>query len=1390
MNKYKSSLNKVFASIAVVTGTLAGIFGTYSGLKELIDKAFIWLNLELPSKGSSILIIMLIIIVLILIYHLIKKIKESVDERYYNEEKIRQVYLKWLGKDLENRLKSNLHRATFILLNKKEELNKVDSCLFQDYYSTTNDDKKNNFIDDYFIRDDKRILLLGAPGSGKTTTLLKILEKLHKEAMINEEYEIPIYLNLSSWGQSLKIRNVYLDNRLNLFKRQKIADLTPDIKEWIIEQLTNNHAVFQSSKILEEWLTQKKLIFLFDGLDEVNVTLRSKLLSKLNTFIKEYTTFNTKLIICSRIADYEALIETTSTKLFLDGAVSLKPFSSVQIEEYLNYTDSYIVKKIIRKDLDMQKMASNPLMLSLMVLAFRNAYIPPKITDGILSYTFKKLYLFSCFVDSMIKRKVLRDDSDFKISESMYSLDNELLESKIAKRIRRRTEKVKNYLSWLAIRLSASSRTTFYYNNIFGLLKTGRMSSNIILQTNVIFAIVLSIFIFLISSPYPLFSIIIFSFDEELKQLSVFSFMVLIIYFIDQKTKLPNSTLKKNKFEPKLLVHDIYVYFFYIFSVSYIFNGLNLFLSKDFIVTFITPIILFAINSAYIFGIGLKNREDLRNLIFINIYIILGGHVGLFILSVAAAYISLFLFILLIFSPIKLNTNENEVIKHITFMGFGGCLLSIINPLLAPLGAISFYFLVWIWFKGGYNLQLKILEEIFVEIALRITGTLPFRFRSFINYCVDALLLRDVKNGFEFNHRYIRDYFAIQHILNFEDDFYSIEKRIEITKDLVKLKDASCDVLLELVEDQDKQVRITCIEGLGDIGTSLSAQVLIKIINTTEKGLSDIALESLKMIRDYSSIPILFRFAKSNPIGSKEYNAAIYALAKMDELEVLNNVFELKSLINNKSVDEFIKRSAFLAIINLQPNSACSLLSENPELYELSDNPKIASIIIKHLDIHKYINKLMQKDHGYFAFNKSIEILESFKNMGLKINLDDIKNYIIYGDTNTKIKALKILLIFNKAKAISELNKMKLDSDKELRVFVNSISIWKNFIWKLKSFLSPFLMETLNIKNFITKINSAIFLYEERITVLSFLNKEKALNRYLKYLKSKTPPFVHRAWSAYIISHNLSSAIPDLLKILKIHHNPEIIRVLIHFNKLDLLETELFMCYLEHIPYINFVSYAKEKEFKEVFPYILEIYNAYGIRNLRHLFFEEVFKDALEINELIDELKKMTITHKSEIYPSSSHRLLIDLGVKDIIPYTVNMIVKYKYNVDILYSYFPPKITLESVLESFDYTDDYLILASALILTRVWPQKSLLKLHNLVTHEKAEVRYSVAFGLGEIGSTRSLPRLKNLLQDSVVVSVSLNVNHKYVSDAALEAIEKIGTPEAKKIIEEWRNSIN
>jgi NACHT domain/Effector-associated domain 10 len=166
----------------------------------------------------------------------------------------------------------------------------------------------NKMLIETFGRDDieGKLLILGAPGAGKTTTLLSLAEQLVEGAISQRGTVIPVIFELSTW------RN---DNQ--------------SIQSWLIEQLYDLHGGNRKSKLYEKWLERQVLLPLMDGLDELGLERQKKCTEKLNEFAEHYP----QLVVCCRVKEFEAV----DIKLRnLRGAVCLQSLSDSQIQDYLD----------------------------------------------------------------------------------------------------------------------------------------------------------------------------------------------------------------------------------------------------------------------------------------------------------------------------------------------------------------------------------------------------------------------------------------------------------------------------------------------------------------------------------------------------------------------------------------------------------------------------------------------------------------------------------------------------------------------------------------------------------------------------------------------------------------------------------------------------------------------------------------------------------------------------------------------------------------------------------------------------------------------------------------------------------------------------------------------
>ncbi|MEO0645384.1 MAG: NACHT domain-containing protein [Cyanobacteria bacterium J06650_10] len=220
----------------------------------------------------------------------------------------------------------------------------------------------------------RTLLILGEPGAGKTTMLLKLTKTLI--ARIGDDFSqpIPVVLNLSSWAT----------------ERQPIA-------EWLVQAL---HKTLHASKSLgTTWIKEEQLTLCLDGLDEVAAEHRNACLQALNQFLQSHG--RTEVVVCSRIRDYEALSERLKAKC----AIYVQPLTEQQIDQYLEQAGEQLLAlgQVFNRSSEIKAFAASPLTLSVMSLACQGRSFQ-KFSDVDSAQDFRQ-QLFDTYIERMFLRR-------------------------------------------------------------------------------------------------------------------------------------------------------------------------------------------------------------------------------------------------------------------------------------------------------------------------------------------------------------------------------------------------------------------------------------------------------------------------------------------------------------------------------------------------------------------------------------------------------------------------------------------------------------------------------------------------------------------------------------------------------------------------------------------------------------------------------------------------------------------------------------------------------------------------------------------------------------------------------------------------------------------------
>lgn len=214
-------------------------------------------------------------------------------------------------------------------------------------------------------------MILGAPGSGKTTTLLELAQVLIERAQ-NSNESIPILLNLSSWKDD----------------KQKI-------KDWIVADLRRKYGVRQD--IGQKWLENEIILPFLDGLDELASERQEKCVQRLNEFLKPENWFGA-CVVCSRTEEYQVY----SSRLNLNSSITLQSLSQKQIQDYVLSTEGLEFWELIKEDANLLELAKNPLLLNIILLSAQEIFFD---NWQQLTSSEKRLeHLFKAYIQRMLTR--------------------------------------------------------------------------------------------------------------------------------------------------------------------------------------------------------------------------------------------------------------------------------------------------------------------------------------------------------------------------------------------------------------------------------------------------------------------------------------------------------------------------------------------------------------------------------------------------------------------------------------------------------------------------------------------------------------------------------------------------------------------------------------------------------------------------------------------------------------------------------------------------------------------------------------------------------------------------------------------------------------------------
>lgn len=217
-------------------------------------------------------------------------------------------------------------------------------------------EKRNSFDIVTALENYGRIVVLGDPGSGKSTSLKYLAHNIcfHRTDSNGLQSCVPVLIKATDFAK------YYNDTRRSL-------------SEYIIDHNTKYGLLFSES------LENNNLILLLDGLDEINIiNQRNAVVDKVNSFAAQYPEI--KIIVSSRIVGYK---ETRLSYRFFHFEV--EKFSDKQILLFLNnwyssisscsdnnqekaFEEAQNLFNSIKQNSSVYKLACNPLLITIIAL--------------------------------------------------------------------------------------------------------------------------------------------------------------------------------------------------------------------------------------------------------------------------------------------------------------------------------------------------------------------------------------------------------------------------------------------------------------------------------------------------------------------------------------------------------------------------------------------------------------------------------------------------------------------------------------------------------------------------------------------------------------------------------------------------------------------------------------------------------------------------------------------------------------------------------------------------------------------------------------------------------------------------------------------------------------
>ena len=301
------------------------------------------------------------------------------EDRRVERSRSELILLKAVSDEVTSRLSQSLHNAVLINLDKQVQPQQVkrhwDAEIKIGALPSQPLPPETKILD-VFERSDiqGKLLILGAPGAGKTTTLLDLAQGLVERAIADPTAPIPVIFTLSSWKDPKQL-----------------------MKDWLIAELKSKYGV--RIDIGKKWIEDKQLLPLLDGLDEVKPEHQKSCLNAINRLL-ESDDRPSDLVVCSRREEYE----NYQVRLHLNGAIRLQALTDEQIQQYFHTLKQPQMWQTMQLDVALLELIRTPLFLAIVELSVTEQKFSFSDWQALTSREARLQYLFDVFWEAAIDR--------------------------------------------------------------------------------------------------------------------------------------------------------------------------------------------------------------------------------------------------------------------------------------------------------------------------------------------------------------------------------------------------------------------------------------------------------------------------------------------------------------------------------------------------------------------------------------------------------------------------------------------------------------------------------------------------------------------------------------------------------------------------------------------------------------------------------------------------------------------------------------------------------------------------------------------------------------------------------------------------------------------------